>query len=126
MRGVRLQLSRCRKCVRMDGLHTHLLMRGCCRHDPWFCTPCVPAPPPNIPCRYFLAPQKREDGESVDAFASRVQDMIAKQVGWSSCQAQQQHQQQHAVGAVVSTGVRPMQDWTLHSKGGPSWMGVGA
>jgi hypothetical protein len=34
------------------------------------------------PCRYFLAPQKREEGESVDAFASRVQDMIAKQVGW--------------------------------------------
>lgn len=31
-------------------------------------------------CRYFLAPQKRREGETVDQFASRVQDMIAKQV----------------------------------------------
>jgi len=30
--------------------------------------------------RYFLAPQKRREGETVDAFAARVQDMIAKQV----------------------------------------------
>ena len=34
-------------------------------------------------CRYFLAPQKRQEGETVDAFAARVQDMIAKQVGIS-------------------------------------------
>lgn len=33
-----------------------------------------------LSCRYFLAPQKRREGETVDAFAARVQDMIAKQV----------------------------------------------
>lgn len=30
--------------------------------------------------RYFLAPQKQQEGETVDAFAARVQEMIAKQV----------------------------------------------
>lgn len=48
--------------------------RLCCMYAPG-CLCCV--------CRYFLAPQKRQEGETVDAFAARVQDMIAKQVGIS-------------------------------------------
>lgn len=68
------------------GLHTHLLVRlgrgvACMTLGAARLVSLCPFPPKPILCRYFLAPQKREEGESVDAFASRVQDMIAKQVG---------------------------------------------